>query len=132
MTKIESKHVEVAASQKAIYDYLMDLNNLQELLPKDKVSDFKSDGESCSFKVMNAYTIGLEHQSSTEPDNIILKSTDGGPLSFDLDVKIKAIADKCKVNLVSNADINPFMKMMVEKPLRNLFDYIAERLTTKF
>lgn len=132
MTKIESKHVEVSASQKAIYDYLMDLNNLEELLPQDKVSDFHSDGKSCSFKVMNAYTIGLEYQSSTEPGNIILKSTDGAPFSFDLDIKINALADKSKVNLISNADINPFMKMMVEKPLRNLFDYIAERLTTKF
>ena len=110
----------------------MDLNNLEELLPQDKVSDFQSDGKSCSFKVMNAYTIGLEYQSSNEPDNIILKSTDGAPFSFDLDIKINELADKSKVNLISNADINPFMKMMVEKPLRNLFDYIAERLTTKF
>ena len=27
-----------------------------------------------------------------------------------------------------NADLNPFIKMMVEKPLKNLFDHIADRM----
>jgi len=29
---------------------------------------------------------------------------------------------------VFEADLNPFIKMMVESPLRNLFDHIADRM----
>ncbi|MBK9699810.1 MAG: hypothetical protein IPO79_06890 [Flavobacteriales bacterium] len=29
---------------------------------------------------------------------------------------------------VFNADLNPFIKLMVEKPLGNLFDHIAEKM----
>ena len=122
----------MAAVQQEVYTYLMDLNNLEELLPQDKVSDFKSDGKTCSFKVMNAYTIGLEYVSSEEPSSILLKSADGAPFRFDLDISIKENADASDVQLKSNADINPFMKMMVEKPLRNLFNYIAQQLHEKF
>jgi hypothetical protein len=29
---------------------------------------------------------------------------------------------------VFNGEINPFIKMMVEKPLKNLFDHIADKM----
>lgn len=132
MTTIESNHVEVAAKQQEVYNFLMDLRNLQELLPQDKVSEFQADESQCSFKVMGAYTIGLENDSNVAPSNIVLKSKDGAPFSFNLDIKINELNDQSKVHMVSQADINPFMKMMVEKPLRNLFNYIADQLHKKF
>ena len=132
MTTIESNHVEVAAKQLEVFEFLKDLRNLHELLPQDKVSEFQADENQCSFKVMGAYTIGLEHYSEDAPSNLVLKSKDGAPFSFDLDIKIDELNDQSKVHLVSQADINPFMKMMVEKPLRNLFNYIADQLHKKY
>ena len=132
MTTIESNHVEVAAKQLEVFEFLKDLRNLHELLPQDKVSEFQADENQCSFKVMGAYAIGLENYSKDAPSNLVLKSKDGAPFSFDLDIKIDELNDQSKVHLVSQADINPFMKMMVEKPLRNLFNYIADQLHKKY
>lgn len=51
---------EIARSPQALYDFLQDMNNFQQLLPQDRISEWKSDGRSCSFKVQGAATIGLE------------------------------------------------------------------------
>ena len=50
MTKIESKEVEIAKPAQELYTFLQDMNNFQQLLPQDRISEWKSDGTSCSFK----------------------------------------------------------------------------------
>ena len=132
MTTIESKKVSVDASQQDVFDFLIDLNNLKELLPQDKISDWQSNSNECSFKVMGAYTIGLEKQSENEPGQIVLKATDKSPFPFTLDIGITNNGTTTTAGLISEVDVNPFMKMMVQKPLQNLFDYIAEQLHLKF
>ena len=34
----------------------------------------------------------------------------------------------CNAQLICNADINPFLKMIIEKPLYYLFNYMADKL----
>lgn len=132
MTVIESQKVDVNAKQEAIFDFLMDLQNLEKLLPVGKVSDFKASSDTCSFKVMGAYKIGLKHKSSVKPNNIILESDADSPFPFDLDIKIDQMANGSSAYMVSNADINFFLKQMVEKPLKALFDHIAGQLKSHF
>lgn len=132
MTVIESNKVLVNANTNTIYTHLMDLNNFIEFLPQDKISDWKSNETSCSFKVAGGYNIGLEFQESKEPSNIILKSDESAPFKFTLDIGLNDQGDKTEAGLVCNAELNPFLKMMVEKPLRNLFDYIAHKLEKKY
>lgn len=132
MTTIESQQVDVNTSPQEVFDFLIDLNNLKELLPQDKISDWQSTTDSCSFKVMGAYTIGLKKESWEEPERLLLKSTENAPFPFTLDIGIKSTESGARAGLVSEVDVNPFMKMMVQKPLQNLFDYIANQLKVKF
>lgn len=132
MATIESKKVHVKASPEEVFNFVLDLRNLKELLPQDKITDWQGEETKCSFKVAGAYKIGLEHKSSISPSNIVLKSSDGSPLDFDLDIQLSQIESGTSAMMVSNLNVNPFMKMMVEKPLKNLFDYIADQLQKKF
>jgi carbon monoxide dehydrogenase subunit G len=59
MTTIESKQVEIRKPAAELHAFLQDMNNFQQLLPAGRISDWKSDGKSCSFKVQGAATIGL-------------------------------------------------------------------------
>ena len=128
MTKLESKRVEIAKPAQALYDFVQDMNNFQQLLPQDRISDWKSDGTSCSFKVAGAATIGLQLDGGTPPDHLRLKSTDRSPFPFTLDVHLDGANGSTQAYQVFEADLNPFIKMMVESPLRNLFDHIADRM----
>ncbi len=128
MTRIESKHVDIARPAQEVYSFLQDMNNFQQLLPQDRISDWKSDGTSCSFKVAGAATIGLQLDGGTPPDHLRLKSTDRSPFPFTLDVHLDGADGSTQAYQVFEADLNPFIKMMVESPLRNLFDHIADRM----
>ena len=128
MTRIESKHVEIARPAQDVYTFLQDMNNFQQLLPQDRISDWKSDGVSCSFKVAGAATIGLQLDGGTAPNHVRLKSTERSPFPFTLDVHLDGASGTTHAYQVFEADLNPFIKMMVESPLRNLFDHIAERM----
>ena len=129
MTRIESKEVVVEATVDKCFQFLLDLNNYELLLPKDKISHWESDNVSCSFKIQNTYTLSLVYSDSKEDHNVLIKSGASSPFKFDLNVLLHSVGGQTKAKLICDADINPFLKMMVQKPLNNLFDYMAERLT---
>ncbi|MCB9183422.1 MAG: SRPBCC family protein [Flavobacteriales bacterium] len=128
MTRIESKKVEINKPASELLVFLEDMNNFKQLLPEGRISDWQSDGKSCSFKVQGAATIGLEVAGSDGPDHLRLKATDRSPFPFTLDVRLDEQGGVTTAWQEFNADLNPFIKMMVEKPLKNLFDHIAERM----
>jgi carbon monoxide dehydrogenase subunit G len=126
--KIESKKGLINRPAKEVFDYLSNMNNFVNLLPKDKISDWESDEKQCSFKIQGAATISFVNESSTEPTHIHMVSGERSPFKFDLDVYLKEEDGKTTGYQIFDADINMFMKMMVEKPLKNLFDYIVDQL----
>jgi hypothetical protein len=132
MASIESKEVRLNVAPEVVFAYVKDLRNLIELLPKDKVSDWQGSETQCTFKVAGGYKIGLEHKSESAPNRLVLNSTEGSAMPFDLDIHFNAEGDGTSAGMTGNLDVNPFMRMMVEKPLKNLFDYIADRLEKRF
>ncbi|MFM7727553.1 MAG: hypothetical protein ACKO7B_12685, partial [Flavobacteriales bacterium] len=59
MTHIESQPTQVKAPVAEVFAFLCNMNNIEKLLPAGKYSDWKADADSCSFKIQNAYTIGM-------------------------------------------------------------------------
>ncbi len=57
-----------------------------------------------------------------------MKSTDRSPFPFTLNVHLEEKDGATEIHEVFEADLNPFIKMMVEKPLKNLFDHIADKM----
>ncbi len=129
MTEIESKKVSVSAPRETVYAFLSDMNNIEKLLPAGKYSDWKSDTQSCSFKIQGAYTIVLNFVSATPHSEVRYASGDGSPFSFTLTSYLHEEGAGTSGYMKCEADINPFLKMVVQGPLKNLFDYMAERLT---
>ena len=128
MSRIESKTVQIEKSPQELYDFLQDMNNFKQLLPQDRISDWQSDGRSCSFKVQGAATIGLRLAGGSEPHHVRLEATERSPFPFTLDVHLEDQDGSTKAWQIFNADLNTFIKMMVEKPLKNLFDHIADKM----
>lgn len=128
MAKIESKKLEINSSATDIYQFLFDLNNLEQLMPSDKVESWKSDEEQCSFNIKGLSKIGMKRVSGT-PDSIINIVSEGkNPFDFTLDIHLEANGDTCYGQIVFDGKMNPFIKAMVEKPLTNFFNMLVEKL----
>jgi carbon monoxide dehydrogenase subunit G len=132
-TQITSDKVQINASNEEVFAYLNDFNNIKELLPQDKISDWQATQDDCSFKIQNAAIIPLVKDSTEEFTQINVVSGDKAPFPFTLKIYIKDIGDgKTEGYLDFNGEINAFLRMMVVTPLTNLFNYMAKKLQEKF
>ena len=128
MLNIKSQTVNLDTPQSDVFEFLTDLNNYELLLPEKNISDFSSTTNSCQFKVQNIYLIGLEINQSIESSEIKLKSSENSPIKFDLVVNLSRPNGRTEVYLDCEADVSGMLKMMVEKPLNNLFSHMADKL----
>jgi len=128
---LKSEEVNVSAPSSEIISFLEDANNLIHLLPQDKISDFKSDDTQCSFKVQGGIIISLI-EDGKEADKLFLKSGEKSPFPFRLTVNLNENGDITKGHIHFDGEVNMFLKMMVEKPLLNLFNYMSKKMVEHF
>jgi carbon monoxide dehydrogenase subunit G len=126
--KIDSNKVLVNADIETVFDFLSNAENLIHLLPKDNISDFTADQQQCSFKVQGGFNISLVHVNAEKPTILHLKSGEKSPFPFNLSVHLKTVENKTEGYLAFDGQVNMFLKMMVEKPLTNLFNYMSHKL----
>jgi hypothetical protein len=135
MAQFESKHVQVAGIISDVHAFLQKMENIQLLLPKDKISNWSCTEDSCTFKIQNVYTFTLIRTSSqlNETDAYTeFTTSEDSPFSFVLRAVLQKNDVGCNCYQSCNANINPFMEMMVKGPLQSLFDYMADRLQRVF
>ena len=132
MTKFESDVKLIPYSQERVFEKLADLNNLEVIkdrIPKDKVQDISFDSDSLSFNVAPVGTIKLQ-VVEREPYKCIKFETVVSPLPFNLWIQLVAVSEReCKLKVTIGMDLNPFMKTMVQKPLKEGLEKMVEMLS---
>jgi hypothetical protein len=128
MLKIESEKITLSKNTNIYIDFLSDLNNYKSLFPEDKISDWKSDNESCSLKIQNVYTLEIIKESVLA-NSINLISGESSPFKFSLNINIQENKENiCKAQIICNANVSPVLKMMIGKPLNELFNFMANQI----
>ena len=131
MTKIESCIKMIDAPQCAVYEKLSDLNNLEKVkqhLPEDKVKNLTFDADSLTIETAPVGKITLQIVEK-EPCKCIKFGTTSSPLPFNLWIQIVPEPDTtCKLKLTLGLEINPFMMAMVQKPLQEGIEKMADML----
>ena len=115
-----------------IYGMLSDLSNLERVkdrIPAGKVKDFTFDSDSCSVSVDPVGKLCFQIVER-EPNQLIKFATTNSPIPLHLWIQLKEVAeaDTC-MKLTVGAELNPFIKQMVAKPLQEAIDKMAEVLT---
>ena len=130
--KLDSDKVIVQEKSVNICAFLKDANNLIHLLPQDNISDFTSNEDECSFKVQGGITISLVQDGMEGSEKLFLKSGEKSPFPFRLTINLAEIEAGTEGNIHFDGEVNMFLKMMVEKPLSNLFNYMSKKLQEHF
>ena len=126
-----SNKVTINAEKEAIKEFLLVPSNIWHLLPQDKVTDFQSNENGCSFKVQGGIIISLVNNGTSE-NSLNLKSGEKTPFPFELTIQLQSEANGTQGFISFNGEVNMFLKMMVEKPLLALFNYMSEKLKVQF
>ena len=131
MSKFESSIKQIPYSQESVYRSLSDLSNLEKVrdrVPQDKVKDFSFDQDTVNMSVSPVGDISMRIVEREEPKCIKFETTKS-PLPFNFWIQLLPVtATTCKMRLTIKADINPFVKGMVSKPLQEGLEKIADAL----
>ncbi|MCC7050712.1 MAG: hypothetical protein IT239_02895 [Bacteroidia bacterium] len=132
MLNIESKNIELNRSSEEIYLFLKNLDNTSKLMPP-QISNWKGSEYKASYTLQGMANIEMAIVNGTANKKIEIKSTQDKPFTFSIDYIIESVSpNQSKFKILFVGDVNPFMKVMVEKPLTNLFNYMAEQLPKQF
>jgi hypothetical protein len=129
---IESTPAVAKASIQEVFSFLRDVSNLYHLLPLDKIKDWEASSEHCSFKVQGGIIIPMEFFSDNQPNQLVLKSGVKSPFPFTLAVNLNQVEDQTEGQLIFDAKVSKMIQLVAEKPLRNLFNTMASKLTERF
>ncbi len=129
---LKADTITVNADRNTIHQFLGDSNNMIHLLPQDKISDFTSNEESCSFKVQGGITISLVQNGTDGLDKLFMKSGEKSPFPFKLSIVMIDKGDQTEGYIEFDGEVNAFLKMMVERPLSNLFNFMSKKLVEQF
>ncbi len=131
MTKFESPVKIIPSSQETVYNKLSDLRNVESVkdqLPKDKIKDLSFDEDTISLQIAPVGQLTLKI-IEREPYGCIKFETTNSPLPFNLWIQIVPVHEtECKMKLTIGLELNPFIKGMVQKPLRDGLVKLADVL----
>lgn len=133
MSDFKSKKVSIEAPCEAVFAKLSNLENLRSLAPlaQDKgitLKDITSD--SCTLNVSMAGDITLSVEQRIVPTLIRLVGQTALTSSLHLEFQLTSDSPSTTgLTLLLDADIPFFARMMVEKPLKEGLDKVAELLS---
>lgn len=152
--KTESNVKTVMASQHVVYARMSDLNNvgkvrerfddpdfqqqLSQQVPDDqkieeireRLDSMQFDADSVSMDVPPIGNVAIRI-IEREPEKCIKFESINSPIHFYMWVQLLPLTDTTsRMRLTVEADVNPFMRMMVEKPLREGVEKLADMLAS--
>ena len=130
-SKFESSVKQVPYPQQAVYNNISDLTNLakdRDRVPEDKVQGFSFDQDTVCINVAPVGELKLRIGDREEPKCVKFETVQS-PVPFNVWVQILPVDENSsKMKVTVKAELNPFIKSMVEKPLQEGVEKIADAL----
>jgi hypothetical protein len=130
-SKFESSVKMIPYPQQAVYDNISDLRNLEKVqgrVPEDKVSDFYYDEDTVSLSVAPVGVLKLRICDREEPKCVKFETVQS-PVPFNVWIQVLPVDEfNSKMKVTLKAELNPFIRGMVEKPLQEGVEKIADAL----
>ena len=130
-TRFESSVKQIPYPQQAVYDMLSNLENISKVMdrvPAAKIKDTSFDRDHVSMSVDPVGAIKLAVCEREEPKCIKFQ-TEKSPVPFYVWIQMLPVTDTTsKMKITAEADLNPFIKTLVQKPLQDGVEQIADGL----
>lgn len=124
---IEGRKITVNKSAKALFEMLKNPEDYRHLMPEN-LSTFEAREDGFKFGLKGLPEVALKISELVENEKVVMKSA-GSSLDFSLTGFMKPLNEnQTEVQLVFDGNFNPFIKMMAEKPLKNLIETLTDKL----
>ncbi len=128
--RIESRIGKAGFNDQQIYTFITDFNNFKELLPADKVSDWESSKDRCSFRVDPVGKTALQIIEKT-PGSLVKIISDPGisNYQFTIWIQLKQVADNdTRIKITIEPQVNKMLLPMIKSPLKQFVDSLVDKM----
>jgi len=130
MLKLESKIGTILYTDEKIYRYLLNFDNIKNLIPGDKIKNWESQEDSCRFTVTGLGDAGVRILEKEPYKLIKLTGIDEGKYNFFFWIQLKQVAENdTKIRLSMHVELNQVMQMMAKNPLKTFLDTLVDQLS---
>ena len=131
-SKFESSVKQIPYPQEAVYQNISDLRNLEKVrdrVPEDKVNDFAFDQDTVSLNVAPVGELKLRICDREEPKCVKFETVQS-PVPFNVWIQVLPVDEQSsKMKVTVKAELPAFLKPMVEGPLKDGVEKIADALS---
>ncbi|SFK85889.1 hypothetical protein SAMN05216357_10748 [Porphyromonadaceae bacterium KH3CP3RA] len=131
MTEFISEVKTIPHNDADVFRVLSDFRKLEvvkDKIPEDKLKDFSFDQDSVSFRVDPVGKV-IFQVLEREPNKLVKFKSDKLPFDIFLWIQLVSKAEKdTRLRMTVKADLNPFIRGMVEKPMKEAVDKISDML----
>jgi len=133
MTEYTSEIKTIPYSDESVFALLSDLSNLERMkdrIPQGMIKDVSFSSDRCSFDVNPVGPIEFQ-VVNREPNKTIKIETVNSPVPLSLWIQLKQDSKSVtKMKMTVRAELNPFLKPMVSKPIQEALDKISTAIAT--
>ena len=122
-----SKKVSIQSSDRAIFDMLINCNNIGKYIPADKIQNWQSTENNCSFSVEGAGKIEIEIQEKI-PYNSVSYSMGNKMIkaAFVVFSICKTDENVCELTATTNIDAPFFITQMIKPSMQRFADMLVD------
>ncbi|RLZ07754.1 hypothetical protein [Faecalibacter macacae] len=127
--KVNTNKVRFSKNQKEAYDFLLDMQNYEQLMPADTKSfEIHESGKGFTVGVGALPKVGMRLKEMNEPSQIVFESP-APAFDYTLTINIDAVDDATSdVQLDFDGKFNMMIEMMAKGPLTSFIQTISENL----
>ncbi|MDR0368264.1 MAG: hypothetical protein LBH82_03880 [Bacteroidales bacterium] len=126
---LTSKKTNILRPDQAVFNMLINCNNIAKYIPHDKVQDFQSTQTSCSFTVTGAGKIemSLQEQLPFSRISYLLGNSVTKELSVLFHIE-KKDEHTCELHIATHIELPFFMVQMVKSSLQKFIDLLVDHI----
>ena len=129
LTRFESRTGNLSSTAEDCFAFVSDIRNFERFIPRESISNWQSERESCSFNVSMLGNVSIRIAQKEEYCKVIFKGDALKKNDFELVLHILDNINKlADVVVVLNADLNPMMKMIAAKPIEQFLEILIKEM----
>lgn len=126
---LESPTVSVKKNTQEVYDFLMNVENFEHIMPESKEKFEKLSDNKFLFQLKGMPELVLKQKESTAPTQVVLGAA-SDKLPFTLTANIVPCEDgTSETQLRFDGEFNAMMAMMIKGPIQKFINTLSENIS---
>jgi carbon monoxide dehydrogenase subunit G len=129
ISTFESRTGSISCSASKAFDFLTDLRNFKRFIPANAIRDLVIDADSCSFQADMLGIVEIRISKKVLTEKVVYTGTMPHVKDFSMSADImNNPAGNSNIKLFIRAELNPFLKMMADEPVKRVLGTIIDEM----